>query len=89
MSRSTRRSWWDSWTPTGAVIVSVMSAALLIAVIAVVVLALRGQEVPEVLDRLLQALLVGVPSLTARTRQDPAAVVEQPASVSATAEASS
>lgn len=86
MSR-TRRSWWDSWTPTGAVIVSVMSASLLVTVIVVAVLALNGDEVPEVLDRLLQALLVGVPSLTARTRQDPAAVVEQPANVTATAEA--
>lgn len=54
----------------GLAVVSTMCLALLLVVGTACWLAIDGTEVPEVLDRVLQGLLIGVPALLAKTFRD-------------------
>lgn len=82
------RSWWHGITP-GGLIVAVTSAVTTLAITATACYLLVTHQVDAGLQVLGTAgfSAVGTSSLAARLRQDPAATVDQPATVTATSEA--
>jgi len=54
----------------GLLVVLTMCLGLLVVIGTASVIALRGDELPEALDRVLQGLLIGVPALLAKTYRD-------------------
>lgn len=61
----------------GFMVVGSMCVALLVMVLAVAALAIAGKDIPDVVDKIVSGLLVGVPALLAKTYSGTGAVGEQ------------
>lgn len=66
----------------GLAVVLTMCLSLLAVIVTACWLAIDGKDVPEVLDRVLQGLLIGVPALLAKTFRDATKGEDEPTPVS-------